>query len=112
MVRTANGNRGTRRRLGAVSAVGAAAVLALGTLGGCSVSVGGDDLDTGELEESIADGLMDEGVDAEVSCPDDIEAEEGGEFTCTATAPDGTTATVAVTQTNDDGDVRWRVLPN
>lgn len=92
----------------------AAAVLALllAVAAGCSVSIGeSDSLDTQELETTIADSQEKQlGFRPVVECPDDIEAAEGDEFTCKATAPDGSTATVFVTQTNADGDVTWRVV--
>ena len=103
--------RSTWRRLSRRAALPLLAVGAAAALVGCSVSVGGSDLDTGELETEIEDGLEAQGVsDSAVDCPDDVEAEEGDEFTCTATAPDGSTATILVTQTDDDGNVSWRVV--
>lgn len=93
--------------------LGAAALLIVALAAGCSFSVGGSSLDIGELEDNIAAGIKDaRGFDAVVECPNDVDAEEGDEFTCKATAPDGTTATVLVTQTNDDGDVTWRLVAN
>lgn len=38
-----------------------------------------------------------------MSCPDDEEAEDGNEFDCTLTAPNGDEVTVNVTMTGDDG---------
>lgn len=99
------------RRRSLRAALPVVAIAAGAALAGCSVSVGGSDLDTGELETEIEDGLEAQGVpDSAVDCPDDVEAEEGDEFTCTATAPDGSGATILVTQTNDDGDVTWRIV--
>lgn len=43
------------------------------------------------------------GIGGSVACPDDIEAEEGKEFDCTLTAPNGDEVRVNVTLTNDDG---------
>lgn len=79
---------------------------------GCSVSIGeSDSLDTQELETTIADSQEKQlGFRPVIECPEDVEAAEGDEFTCKATAPDGTTATVFVTQTDGEGDVTWRVV--
>ena len=94
------------------SAIGALAVVAaVGVSAGCSVSIGGSSIDTDKLEETIADAEEDtRGFRPEVVCPDDVDAEEGDEFTCTATAPDGTSAEILVTQTDDEGNVRWRLV--
>jgi hypothetical protein len=101
-----------RRRRTAVA--GAAIALAAAVAaGGCSVEVGtgGDELDTQELEQNIADSEEEtRGFRPTVECPEDVEISEGDEFTCTATDPQGNTATVFVTQTSDDGDVRWRLV--
>ncbi len=103
--------RSTWRRLSRRAALPLLAVAAAAALTGCSVSIGGSDLDTSELETEIEEELGAQGVpDSAVDCPDDVEVEEGDEFTCTATAPDGSTATILVTQTDDDGNVRWRVV--
>jgi Domain of unknown function (DUF4333) len=45
-----------------------------------------------------------------VSCPDDVPAEAGGVFDCIATTPDGTTMTIRVTQTDDQGHVTFKVV--
>jgi hypothetical protein len=44
-----------------------------------------------------------------VTCPDDIKAETGATFTCTAEAQ-GETVTVQVTQTDDQGNVTFKVV--
>jgi len=95
------------------SAIGALAVVAIvGASAGCSVSIGGSSIDTDKLEETIADAEEEtRDFRPEVVCPDDVDAEEGDEFTCTATAPDGTSAEILVTQTDDEGNVRWRLVP-
>jgi hypothetical protein len=94
-------------------AVAAIAVAAGLILAGCSVEVGtGNDLDTGDVESAIADGYRADGnVEVDVSCPDDVEAEEGGTFECTVTGPTGATADIEVRQTDDEGNVRWNVVP-
>ena len=71
-------------------------------LAGC-----GNDIDTGDLEEDLRVQLSeDAGVpseDVSVSCPDGEKAEEGNEFECTLTAPNGDEVTVEVTITDDEG---------
>lgn len=46
---------------------------------------------------------------ASVSCPEDVEVETGGEFTCTAEEESGATFTITVTQRDDKGNVDWAV---
>jgi Domain of unknown function (DUF4333) len=68
-------------------------------------------LDGTQLEQRIAADMQTnlhlEGVT--VSCPDDIEVATGGTFTCTATDADGTTMTIQGTQTDDQGNVTYKV---
>lgn len=90
----------TQRRRATVAALGLAGVLGLTACGGT--------LDTGELEDQTSQAIADDiGVQVDsVDCPDDIEAKAGSRFTCTATAADGTTASVEVVQTDDEGNVQ------
>jgi hypothetical protein len=44
-----------------------------------------------------------------VSCPGDQPAEAGHAFDCTATNPDGTTITLHVTESDDQGNVTYEV---
>ena len=73
---------------------------------------GEDKLDTANIEDEIAPRLAEDygTKDAEVSCPDDVSAEEGGAFNCDVTAPGGVEAKVRVTQQDDDGNVTWEPL--
>ena len=68
-------------------------------------------LDASELNRQIATDMQAklgiEGV--AVSCPDDVPAEAGRTFDCTATNPDGKTLTIEVTQTDDQGRVTYKV---
>jgi outer membrane lipoprotein SlyB len=91
--------RGTKRLMLA------AAVAAL-ALAGCSATV-----DTDGLEGQIAQELEAQaGVrPTSVQCPDDVPAEAGATFECTATADDGSTATITVTQEDDQGNLSWEV---
>lgn len=76
---------------------------------------GTETIDNADLESKLADQLSaDAGVnpdDVSVSCPEDIEVEEGREFDCTLTAPNGDEVTVNVTLTNDDGGFEAVVPP-
>lgn len=75
------------------------------SLAACSTS---NTLEAEDLNEQIAAGLQDMfEIEATVECPDDIEAEEGGTFECTAEDSAGTSLPVQVTQTDDDGNVDW-----
>jgi hypothetical protein len=75
----------------------------------------GSDIDTGDLEDQLRTQLSeDAGVPADdvtVDCPDGEKAEQGNEFECILTAPNGDEVTVEVTMTNDDGDYEAVVPP-
>ena len=91
---------------------GLAVAVAVAALTACSfsASVGGDDLDTNRAEEVIAEGILDQ-TDTEVTvqCPDDVAIEQDNTFDCTARESDGTESTVEVTQTDDEGNIQWRL---
>lgn len=76
---------------------------------------GTETIDSDELETQLTDQLStDAGVDpadVSVSCPDDIEIEEGREFECTLIAPDGDEVRVDVTLTDDEGRFEAFVPP-
>ncbi len=76
-------------------------VIALG-LAGC----GAGTLEASTIEESVADSLEEQvGVRPEISCPDDIPAEEGAETECTLTAgEDPAEYPVSVRVTSVEGD--------
>lgn len=70
---------------------------------------GADKLDMGTVESRIGRELerqLDESLD--VTCPDEVEVREGDTFVCTTTTSDGP-ATIAVTQRNDRGALRFRL---
>ncbi len=75
-----------------------------------SASVGGDDLDTDRAEQVIAEGILEQ-TDTEVTvqCPDDVPIEQDNTFDCTARDSDGTESTVEVTQTDDEGNIQWKL---
>jgi hypothetical protein len=88
---------------------GATAAVALATaiaLAGCGTKT----LDTDNAEKEIAAGLEEQANvrNAKVSCPDDVEVKKGDTFECKATAGEDS-ATLAVEQLDDDGNIRWRV---
>lgn len=92
-----------------VIALLAVALLTLGAR--CEASVGGG-LDTGQIETEIQSGIEEQNPGVTVSsvdCPDDVQAEAGNTFTCTANVEGQGPAEVTVTQTDDQGNVRWSV---
>jgi hypothetical protein len=91
---------GLRTRMGAIAAVVAAA---LGVAAGC----GGDEdptVDPEQIEPQLVENLSaDSGVDpagVSLDCPSGEPAEEGHEFECTLTAPNGDEVRVRVTVTD------------
>lgn len=85
------------------------AVVALFTclgLVGCKGKIDGQ-----KVEEAIKSGMM-EKIKVElktISCPKDLEIKSGGEFECTGEAKDGEKLVFAVSQTDDQGNVNWKV---
>lgn len=73
--------------------------------------VGCGGLDTGKAQDKIKEGIEKQtGVKVKsVACPDNVELKKGDTFNCTATASDGSKATVKVTQTSDSGDIRYEL---
>jgi hypothetical protein len=59
------------------------------------------------LASDLAQKLDVQGIT--VSCPDDQPAEAGHTFDCTATNADGTTITLHVTESDDQGNVTYQV---
>lgn len=82
-----------------------ALTVALASLGACDDGAGS--LDTDELEEELrvqlSEGAGVDPADVAVECPEDIEVEEGREFECELTAPNGDLVRVEVTLTDDEG---------
>ena len=96
------------------SARSLAAVIALVAVGALAAGCGDETIDSAQMEQDLTGQLaLDAGVDpAEVSveCPTDEKAEEGNEFECTLTAPNGDEVAVEVTIT-DGGDGFEAVVP-
>jgi hypothetical protein len=84
-------------------------VATLVVVGGCTRT---KTLDAGSLDQQLASEMQGQlGVQGvTVSCPDDVPAESGRVFDCTATTPEGTTMTIQVTQTDDQGNVTFKVV--
>jgi len=72
----------------------------------------GATLDDRSLESQIAEQLGDRfsGSAWTVDCPDDVEPEAGGTFTCAATSDSDQSFDIAVTQENTEGSVTWRIV--
>jgi len=83
----------------------AAATLALATAA-CTKT-----LDSGGLESTLQEQLTRETASTitSVDCPDEIKVEAGGTFECTVTEESGTTFTLSLTQTDDEGHVNYRI---
>jgi Domain of unknown function (DUF4333) len=76
--------------------------------GGCTRT---KTLDAQSLDQKLATAMQTQlDVQGVVSCPDDVPAEAGRVFNCTATTPDGTNMTIQVTQTDDQGTVTFKVV--
>jgi hypothetical protein len=76
-------------------------------------SCGGQQLDTGKAENAIKTGITQQtGVQVgSVECPNEVELKQGNNFQCTATDARGNKAPVGVTQTDDQGNINWKLNP-
>jgi hypothetical protein len=89
----------------------ATAVIGIGiafAVAGC----GSDTINADEVESGIEESLS--GATASVSsvsCPDDVEKEEGATLTCDAKLEGGGSAKVKVTQTSNGGDFTYAFKP-
>jgi hypothetical protein len=68
-------------------------------------------LDADVLQQSIASGLEEQLAlpVASVQCPADHPIRSGDTFECTATPREGGQLAVAVTQTDDQGNINWKI---
>ncbi|MDH4112868.1 MAG: DUF4333 domain-containing protein [Actinomycetota bacterium] len=82
------------------------AVLAI-AVAACTKTLDTDGLE-GMLKTDIADQVQ--AVITAVDCPADVEVETGATFECTAEEESGTTFTIQVTQSDDQGNVEWEVV--
>ena len=80
----------------------AVAVLAAAGCGG---------IDTDKAEAEIEKGIREQTRvrEVKVDCPDDVEAKKGDTFECRATG-EGESARVSVTQQDDEGNIRWKLV--
>mgnify|MGYP003600226498 FL=1 len=104
--------RSTKSRTGwrAISAPCAVVTLAVSLAGCGGVTVTRDEpsLDTDKIQSELQSKLADSipGSTASVTCPSDVELQQGATFDCTAIL-NGQQFNVEVTQTNDQGDVTY-----
>ncbi len=100
-----------RHRRKAVALVAGFLVIAILAVAVLTVGLGRTRLTTADVEAQIADAIANElGVPTTVTCPDVVDAGKGLTFTCDVKVSDGKTATVKVTQNDDDGNVTWDVV--
>ena len=89
----------------ATTAVGLAVALA-------TVGCGSDTIDAADVEADIEQSLSSATASvSSVSCPDDVEKEEGATFTCDAKLEGGGKAKVTVTQTSKGGNFTYAFKP-
>ena len=85
-------------------------------LGALAVTVGllaacGSSLSQTDIQDKIQQGLTEQlGGEYTVTCPSDIPVQSGATFTCDVTSADGSTAKIAVTQNDDQGNLFWEVV--
>jgi hypothetical protein len=96
-----------RKRTGAVVGSILGVLVLAGLVVGGIVLFGTTTIDTAEAERQIAALTEDQvGVaTTDVSCPEDVEAEAGGTFSCTGTL-DGQAVSFTIEQTDDQGNVQ------
>ena len=93
--------------------VRAAAAIGLGlAVAVASAGCGSDTVDVAEVEAGIEQSLSSTTASvSSVSCPSDVEKEEGATFTCDAKLEGGGKAKVKVTQTSKGGDFTYAFKP-
>lgn len=83
---------------------GLIAALMAALVGGC----GERTLNTDSIEPTIKDTIERSGAKvSEVDCPGDVTAKKGDSFDCRVALEGGSTVTVMVTQTDDQGKVKF-----
>lgn len=100
-----NEPRSWRRRALAAALLAVAAVAA-----GCGKSVDSEQMER-DITADFAKGAGFEPSEFSVACPDDQDAEEGNEFDCTLTAPNGDEVVVNVTITEGGDSFEAEVPP-
>ena len=91
----------------ATAVLGLGLGLALGAVGCGSDTVDADEVEAG-IEESLSGATASV---SSVSCPNDVEKEEGATFTCDTKLEGGGKAKVKVTQTSKGGDFTYAFKP-
>lgn len=96
------------RAIALVAGLLAALLVALVTL---TYGLASPRITTKLVEEQIAQSIADQvGAATVVTCPDTVDAGAGISFTCDVSVAGGKTATVKVTQKDDQGSVTWAVV--
>jgi hypothetical protein len=81
------------------------ALVTVATTAACTKTIPGS-----QIEKSIHDDLRAKGTDlAGVKCPPKVVLKKGTTLTCTGTDVDGNTASFAVTETDDQGEIDWKL---
>ena len=96
------------RRMHGVGLAAAALVVGVG-LAGCSMSAGS--LDMAKAQTEIAKGIEEQtgATGVTVTCPESVPIEQGATFNCTANTAAGESATITATQTDDQGNITWKI---
>ena len=67
---------------------------------------GGEKIDANKVEDLIREGSANERVIESITCPENVEIDEGDRFDCRIEVTDGSEEAVTVEQLDDDGSVR------
>jgi hypothetical protein len=84
------------------------AIAAVFALAACGEEV--LDVDKGESEVAPELERQTGTRSVSVDCPEEVEIEDGGTFECGVSTEGGVEAKVEVTQTDDEGNVRWELV--
>ncbi len=108
----ASGTSGpTRHRGRAVALVAGLLAVLLVAVAALSYGLTRPRITTKLVEEQVAQSIADQvGSPTVVTCPDTVDAGAGISFTCDVSVEGGKTATVKVTQKDDQGTVTWDVV--
>ncbi len=75
-------------------------------LAALAASCGGEKIDADKVEDLIREGSANPRVIESITCPEDVEIDEGDRFECRIQITDGSEEAVTVEQLDDDGSVR------
>jgi len=93
-----------RRLLGLAATFGVAVFL----LGCSNAKV----IDSDRLQQIVESGLQDNGITANVTCPNNEPIQQGHSFDCQAVTQDELTVTILITQSDNSGTVQWQIVGN